>query len=100
MNKPDRYWIRAIYRYVLSMVALNALLIFIAIGYTLWSQNNLDHYRSIANDYHLAANNHYLSAMEELRHIEGHIIFDASNRFIGKELLPPILLKSLDLTTL
>ncbi len=78
------------------MVALNALLIFIAIGYTLWSQKGLDESRIIANDYHLATNYHYLSAMEGLRRVEGHIIFDISNTFINKHGQSTALLKGHD----
>lgn len=96
VTKSDRYWVRAIYRYVLEMVALNTLLILFAVGYTLWSQANLDHSRSIANDYHLATNYHYISAMQELRRIEGHIIFDTSKKIISKNLQPPILVKNHD----
>ena len=96
VSESDRYWIRAIYRYVLEMIALNTLLVFIAIGYTLWSQNGLDESRTIANDYHLATNYHYLSAMEGLRRVEGHIIFDISNTFITKHGKSTALLKGHD----
>jgi diguanylate cyclase (GGDEF)-like protein len=89
MNSPDSTsWARDIRRYVLQMLVLLIILVAVGACYKYWSLQRLEGIERDANSYHLAVNNHYLRAMEELRKIQGDYAFLISGRTDGEVTSP------------
>ena len=69
----SRSWDHEIRWYVYKMLILLGTITLLAIGYRSWYQNQTDHIYALANEFHLTSTFHYLKAMEEMRHIQGHL---------------------------
>lgn len=77
MNDTNkRSWGHEIRWYIYKMLILLSVMALLAIGYRYWYENHRHHINAIANDFHLTSTFHYLKAMEELRHIQGHLLIE------------------------
>ena len=82
----SRSWSHEIRWYVYKMLMLLGAITLIAIGYRTWYPNHTDDINNLANEFHLTSTFHYLRAMEELRHIQGHLRIEEIGEDIGGEL--------------
>jgi len=82
----SRSWSYEIRWYVYKMLILLSTITLLAIGYRTWYQNHTDGIHTLANEYHLTSTFHYLKAMEELRHIQGHLRIEEISNLVSGEL--------------
>lgn len=82
----SRSWGHEIRWYVYKMLILLSTIILLAIGYRTWYQNQTDDIHTLANEFHLTSTFHYLKAMEELRHIQGHLRIEEIGETVNESL--------------
>jgi diguanylate cyclase (GGDEF)-like protein len=82
----SRLWGHEIRWYVYKMLILLGTITLLAIGYRSWYQTQTEDIRTLASEFHLTSTFHYLKAMEELRHIQGHLRIEEIGRSVDGKL--------------
>jgi len=69
-------WGSEIRRYIYRVFILLGAITLLAIAYRAWYENHRDNIDTLVNEFHLTSTFHYLTAMEEIRHIQGHLLIE------------------------